>query len=348
MQPLILVLQVHSPVWTGGACDPARLRPGLGTIIPVPPRLAPNELSGRSDDPGPGVDVNYRTGRVTRRAPSGRLLWVAEMGANLGAHREPHVLHDAAHIYLSHGDGITALNVQTGKVAWHRQGPSDRLHLSGNLLLATDCRVHDDGDKAGRWLVARTAGTGAEVFKVALPVKDFDPWPIRELTGLFLVQASPGFAARGEALLIDRKGTVRFRFQHPVVDGRPLGEDRIFLTTHDLFRVDARGKRVWTIAFGRGDSDRSGGLRSAAGDLVVFRFGAIWDSGVQLMRVAPRTGERRWSAKCRSLGVSHSKYHHRADVAVDGQRLWVISRGSFGSFLEVLDLGTGKQLERRR
>jgi outer membrane protein assembly factor BamB len=314
----------------------------------VPPRLAPNEVFGRSDDPGPGVTVDYRKERMTRRDPAGRLLWVAEVGPGLGMHREPHLLHDAARIYLSHGDGITALDAKTGKVAWHRSGPYDRLHLSGNLLLATDCSVHDAGDKAGRWLIARAADTGAEVFKVALPVKDFDPWPIRELTGLFLVQAGPSFAAGGEALLLDRKGTVRYRFPHPVLDGRTIGEDRVFLTTHDLCRVDARGKRTWRIAEAHGDPLGGGGLVSAAGELLIFRFGAIHDSGVQLMRVDPRTGKQRWSATCKPLGVGHSKYLHRASVTVDAQRLLVISRGSYGSFVEVLDLGTGKQLERRQ
>jgi outer membrane protein assembly factor BamB len=270
------------------------------------------------------------------------------MGGELGRGREPDALHDAARIYLSRANGITALDAKTGKVAWHRPGPNDRLHLSGNLLLATDCSIHDAGHKAGRWLVARTADTGAEVFKVALPVKDFDPWPLRELTGLFLVQAGPHFRAPGGALLIDRKGTVRHRFPHPVLDGLAVGEDRVFLTTHDLFRVDARGKRSWAIAFDRRDPLGGGGLVSAAGDLVAFRFGTIHDSGVQLLRVDPGTGKLRWSATCKPLGVGHSKYSHRATVAVDAQRLLVISRGSFGSFVEVLDLGTGKQLQRRQ
>src|SRR5260370_36793493 len=118
MRSLTLLFLLNVPAWAGGADDhPSRGRPDQGTAIPVPPRLAPNEVGGRSDDPGPGVTVDYRKERMTRRDPAGRLLWVAQVGPGVGMHREPHVLHDAARIYLPHGDGITARAPQTGKVA---------------------------------------------------------------------------------------------------------------------------------------------------------------------------------------------------------------------------------------
>jgi hypothetical protein len=44
--------------------------------------------------------------------------------------------------------------------------------------------------------------------------------------------------------------------------------------------------------------------------------------------------------------VGHSQYLHDATVAVAGERLRVSSQGSYGTFVEVLDLRTGKQLRR--
>jgi outer membrane protein assembly factor BamB len=324
--------------------------------VSVPPPLSPKEVGGVSDDPGPGVSVDYRGRRITRRDPSGRLLWTLQLKDDIGAHREPHVLHDSERIYLSQGDGVTALDSKTGKIAWHSRGPTDRLYLtpSGKLLLAAECGSGDEFQTRGRWLVARSAATGKEVFKVGLPVKDFDPWPIREVAGLFLVQDGIGIGTKGRTFLIDQKGTVRHYFAREVHDGRRLGQDGVFLTSTNLVRVTAdkdkeKEKEVWAIPFGRGDLLGDGRILDVAGgDLLIFRFGQISDSGVHVVRVDPRTGKKVWEAKCAPLGVSHSKYHHRASVVIDGNRVRVTSRGSFGSFVETLDLETGKQLDRQR
>jgi outer membrane protein assembly factor BamB len=315
---------------------------------PVPPPLHPKESSAVTDDPGPGVDINYQTNRITRRDPAGRVLWTLELSGNLlGSHREPHALHDANRLYLSHAEGITALDSRTGKLVWHAKGPGDRLYLKGRLLLATECSCGADIVKQGRWLIARATDTGAQVFKVALPASGFDPWPIREVTGLFLVQACDLFSSKGTALLIDQQGKVCHRFDRPVLDGMSLGEDRVFLTSHNIFRVRAAGKEVWSIRLDqREDLDGGGLVAIPGGDLLSFQFGGIHDSGVCVLRIDPRKGKVAWMVKCAPLGVGHSKYRHQATVRIDGQRVRVTSRGSFGSFVEVLDLKTGKQLAR--
>jgi len=315
---------------------------------PVPPPLHPNECRTVTDDPGPGVEINYQTARITRRDPAGRVLWTTELGGSLlGLHREPHALHDANRLYLTRSDGITALDSRTGKLVWHAKGPGDRLHLKGKLLLATECSCGADVVKQGRWLIARATDTGAEVFKVALPASGYDPWPIREVAGLFLVQAFDLFSSKGAAFLIDQKGKVCHRFDRPVQDGMSLGEDRVFLTTHNIFRVRAAGKEVWSIRLDRREELDGGGLvATPGGDLLSFQFGGIHDSGVRVLRIDPRKGKVDWMVKCAPLGVGHSKYRHQASVKIDGQRVRVTSRGSFGSFVEVLDLKTGKQLAR--
>src|SRR5262249_52720185 len=174
----------------------------------------------------------------------------------------------------------------------------------------------------------------------------FDPWPIREVAGLFLVQAPERFGTRGDAFLIDRAGKVCHHFGCSVLDGRSLGADRVFLTNHEIVRVTPAGKQVWRIPCNDRDLDDGRLLADPGGDLLSFRFGRIHDSGVRVRRFDPRTGKTAWAVSCAALGVSHSKYHHQASVRLDGQRVRVTSRGSSGSFVEVLDLRTGKQISR--
>ena len=48
--------------------------------------------------------------------------------------------------------------------------------------------------------------------RIAGEVKDFDPLPVMELVGLFLVQDRDRPGGKGNALLVDRSGRVRHRF----------------------------------------------------------------------------------------------------------------------------------------
>ena len=295
----------------------------------------------------PEVEIDYRAGKVVRRDAAGKVLWSKELSGDFSMHREPHLLADAKRVYVSHGGGVSALDRKTGKLLWHAAGQDDRLLLSGDLLLSTDC-TSGRYVEAGRWLVARQAATGTRVFRVALPIKDFDPNPIREVAGLFLVQTHEDPRGKGAALLVDRTGKVRHRFDRDVLDGRMQGKDRVFLTNRDVVRVAADGKVVWATAFPKAAWPAGGGLlEGLGGDLVAYLYGRISDSGVQVLRLDPKKGKALWSAKCAPLGVGHSKYRHRASVALEGGRLRVRSDGSAGSFTEVLDLRSGRRLERK-
>ncbi len=48
-----------------------------------------------------------------------------------------------------------------------------------------------------------------------------------------------------------------------------------------------------------------------------------------------------WRRYCAGLGVAHSEYSHHAKLAVEGNRIRVTSKGSEGSFVEILDLRNG-------
>jgi outer membrane protein assembly factor BamB len=299
--------------------------------------------------PGPTFSLDRTGQRVVRREASGKVAWSTRLEGNLDGVRPPHLLADARRVYLSHGDGVTALDRETGKVLWHSAGPGDRLLVSGDLVLATDCTSDNAVGPEGRWLLARAAATGAEVFRVRLPVKDFDPEAISEVTGLFVVQTHEDPRGRGNTLLIDRKGRVRHRLGREVLGGKLHGEDRVLVTSRDVVRLSPDGKVVWSVAFARAEWPADGGLLElAGGDLLVFLYGQISDSGVQVLRLDPKAGKAVWQTRCAPLGVTHSKYHHQASVAVTGGHVRVVSRGSFGSFTELLDLKTGQQVKRSR
>jgi hypothetical protein len=126
-----------------------------------------------------------------------------------------------------------------------------------------------------------------------------------------------------------------------------LGEDHVFLKDREVVRLSPVGKARWVTPFSEGESTAEGGLLEVGGsDLVAFLYCGIADSGVQLVRLNAATGRVTWRVRCDPLGVDHSKYRHNATVAVEGGRLRVTSVGSSGTFVEVLDLRSGKKLMR--
>jgi outer membrane protein assembly factor BamB len=137
----------------------------------------------------------------------------------------------------------------------------------------------------------------------------------------------------------------RFRLPQGAIAGLPWGPDRLILTDRDVVRLSP-SKVAWVTSHGDRDWLGGGGLIEVGGDVVAFLYCPIADSGVLLVRLNAATGKVVWRARCAPLGVDHSKYRHDATVAVEGERLRVNSWGSYGTFLEVLDVRTGKRLKR--
>lgn len=88
-----------------------------------------------------------------------------------------------------------------------------------------------------------------------------------------------------------------------------------------------------------------GSLNLPDGGLLEFRYGPINDSGVELRRL-DRGGNVLWEQGCVPLGVRHSKYRHDVFVQIEGLTVKVVSRGSYGTFVERLDLDSGNRLAR--
>jgi outer membrane protein assembly factor BamB len=286
----------------------------------------------------PEFALDYDAHQVISRDAAGEVRWATRLDGDLGSGPGPHLLWDRERIYVTHGGGVTALDAKTGKILWHAKGPANCMCLDGDQLLAAN----------GPHLVARAAATGATRFDVTLPKKDLNPEPIRAAGGLFIVQGDEDPGGWGDTYLIDRQGQVRFRLDRRVVAGVRQGQDLVLLTSRDVVRLAPGGKVQWAIPLDWGGNAGGGLVAVPGGDLVAFRFCRIADSGVQVARLDPTTGKVAWLARCKNLGVNHSKYRHEATLSVEGDRLRVTSRGSFGTFVEALDLRSGKQLERKR
>jgi outer membrane protein assembly factor BamB len=298
-------------------------------------------------------DAEGRGGRVARKsADGGATRWVTPLDGYVGSANPPEVAADADRAYVMNyvmrEAGMTALDARTGKVLWHSPGSADRMLLSGDLLLAADISVGVDGKGGGRWLIARRVASGQEAFRVALPANDFNALPIEEAAGWFVVTAHDPPGGSGASLLIDRTGRVRHRLDRQVMAVTARGEDRLVLTSRDVIRLGDDGPPRWTAPFAGREWIAGGGLVPlAGGDVVAYLYGRINDSGVQVLRLDPRTGRKMWEGQCRPLGVTHSEYDHRAVVEVSGGRLLVTSRGSGGTFVEALDAQTGHSVARR-
>jgi len=90
-------------------------------------------------------------------------------------------------------------------------------------------------------------------------------------------------------------------------------------------------------------------VRLDDGDWLVYRYAKMSDSGVTVFRMDEVMTKMRWQAECKPLGVSHSKYYHKADAEVNGGEATITSianNGHGGRFEEKLDLKTGKQISR--
>lgn len=123
---------------------------------------------------------------------------------------------------------------------------------------------------------------------------------------------------------------------------------RLVLNASDVSRFSPDGGVEWTTPTRTSRLQTSGGLITLEdGGVVALCYHRMSDSGAQLVRLDSRTGERTWESYCSGLGVFHSEYYHVADVQAVGEHLRVMSRGSSGAFVEILELKTGKSVGRR-
>lgn len=335
----VVVLRLFGP-WAN------ELRPAP---IPEPQPYTRNATSFPDDREG-SVVLDEDGRQIIRRNGAGRILWTTRLKEDFGVACGSCLVTDAARAYVSHGDGVTAVDAQSGAIVWDSPGFADCLLVSGDLLLATESKTAELVAKAGRWFLGRSTRTGREVFRVALPVEPFYGQSLIEAAGLFVVQKSEPPDGTGLALLVDRTGQIHHQFDRQVVALVAGGKGRVVLTSRDVVGLSAGGKVLWVIPFQREWTAGGGLISLPGGDLIAFLYCEIANSGVQILRLNPATGRKVWEAICDPMSdempIITSDFQNVV-VVLESDRVKVTSRVGAGTFVEALNTETGEQIGRR-
>lgn len=276
---------------------------------------------------------------VVRREIDGTVRWKSPLR---GVHsvRPPDAIVARGRVIAVVDDTLYAFDDVSGARVWKAPGPADRIASDGALVFSTDCRVHT----TPRWLVARNASDGKEVFRASLPA-EFDPWVAIDPDRIVLVDDG-----RETSVVFDHKGNKLFDLHESILGDHthafaihPTGHDLIVASTKHTTRYDSTGHAVWqlpalheTFVAGTDFIDLDGG------DVLVGNWGAISDSGVWVTRMRPSTGAVVWETHVSRLGVAHSEYLHTAYIEARGPTIYVVSQAVGGAFFERLTLATGK------
>ena len=309
------------------SCSHSAGPPAASPAAPAPPALCPvvppkvSFIIGQDD-------------HTLTRLDNDKPTWTRRFDGRLGGVRDPHIVSDDTRVFVTSYPHLIALDAKTGSTLWTSDGPTDRLFLSGNLLLATDCSRHDGPHPEPRFVMARAVDTGREVFRITLPALDFDPQPFLEINGIFVAQNWETPDGVNSAIFFDRQGNLLARRHHQIISGLPEKNGTVFLTSHELEFIGAAGQG-WLTPFA-GREWLAGGtiLRFPDGDLIASLYGSISDSGARIMRVDPKTGRPRWEIQAAPLGVPHSEYYHHVTVSMREGILRIDSHGSYGDFTE--------------
>lgn len=285
------------------------------------------------------VAIDRDNGLVIRQNPAGEVVWSTRPDGALWRWR-PGLVTNGRFVYFYQTlRGVAAFDAATGHVVWQALVPADCFLLSEDLMILA----------YGSQVVAFAAATGAEAFRLSLPVaEEFRPLEIKAAANLLLVQDHESLHGEANGFAFDRTGKIRHQFGQQVLAVVQVGADRLFLTSADVRRITPDDRTVWLTPFeGRRVSAGGGITEARGGDFLAYLYGTISNSGVRVVRIDAASGTVRWEASCKGLsGVTHSEYYHSATAEWLGDQLRVISRGSAGNFVERLDGRTGKSLRR--
>lgn len=310
------------------------------------PDTGTRRRAARADEPGwpsdaaPAAEsIVLGDGAVSLKDASGKLLWRTPVKGSLGSVRPPDRASTKGFVVAVVDGRLTAFRRDSGAVAWTVGGPVDRLLGDGEMVLSTDCQS-PSAPPPHRWLMARRERDGSEAWKVELP-KDVDPDGIAKIGAHYIVRMGKRTA------FVAAPGKVAFELDEELIEVAPQGTGWLVVTSKRVARLDASGKAVWSLPAMRDTFVAGAGtIPVPGGDLLVWGWGRISDSGVELLRVRPDDGQVLFRTHAEALGVGHSKYRHEASVRIRGSKIDVVSVGSYGTFVEVRSLSKGTQLTR--
>jgi outer membrane protein assembly factor BamB len=246
-------------------------------------------------------------------------------------------------VVVAYSGGLAAYDDENGDQLWKQDGPNDRLCALGDLVVAVDCTNRKKDEK--RLMIARRASDGAEAWQVEL-YHDREPADLTLVGEHVMVRMDKSKTKYTK--LVARDGTVVLDLKEFVHHAVPRDGGWLVSTSSRLALLDEKGEAKWEVANDHADwyPFDSRRMTLVGEDIYLWYWGPISDSGVEVRRVSAKTGEAAWTAKCDPVGVSHSKYHHLAYIERRGDRLIVVSQGSYGWFIEVLNTADGKQVHR--
>ncbi len=280
---------------------------------------------------------------ATRLEPDGRVRWSHDMG---GYFRSWECVVDAGKVVLPYDGGLVALDDRTGDVAWTSAGPALNLFAADNMVIAVSS-PWAPGCK--REIVARSLRDGSVVWSVP-EVETRWVGSIMRSGDILFVRYEIGIR-EGATTGVDLRGNVRFHLKEYVFSARETDSDFLVVTSHRVARLTKAGAVVWEVLQSDWNSnwpfDWGETVPIAGTDALVCFHGPISNSGAEVWRLDAATGRVRWKALCDPLpNVMHSEYQHSVRLVPLTEEVVVVSRGSSGSFVEVLALSDGKRLNR--
>jgi outer membrane protein assembly factor BamB len=282
-------------------------------------------------------DVLFRERTLERVGPGGEVLWSMPAGDDDGGPQWRHLAFAGGRVFATTVHELRAIDHETGKVLWRAPCAAGALLAIGDRVLTVEY-----GSDTIRPVVARDGATGKELFRKPNPA-GLQP---------HLARAGDLAAVVSDKLtwLLDARGVVQIKLEEGLLGIVPMpaaSPGWLLATTTRLARLDGDGKRVWEHPPLRDTFASVAELEPiAGGDMLVVGFGAIHDSGVEVIRLSPSDGHEVWHTLTEPLGVVHSEYFHVAYLEVRGGRAIVVSQGSSGSWVETLRLDDGRSIHR--
>jgi hypothetical protein len=194
-------------------------------------------------------------------------------------------------------------------------------------------------------MIARRINDGSVAWQVEL-FRDREPADVTLVGEHAMVRMDK--SATKYTKLVAKDGTVVLDLKEFVHHAIPRAGGWLVSTTSRLAMLNEKGDAQWEVANEHADwyPFDSRQMLLVNDDIYIWYWGPISDSGVEVRRISIETGKATWTAKCEAVGVSHSKYRHVAYIELRGEKLIVVSQGSYGWFVEVLNTANGKQLHR--
>ncbi len=281
--------------------------------------------------------LRVEAGAVVREEPRGAVRWRTAL-AGARSVRRPDAVIASSMAVVAVDDVLHAFDDVTGKPTWTARGPADRLATDGSALFVTDCR---SGKVPGRALRALRPSDGKELWKSALE-DEMDPDAIEVGPRQLVVRD----ASHRATIVFDHAGHELARLHEAIwsISFQPTGV--LLFGDKRVVLLDDGGAVRWTHPALASTFVAGTDVVATSAGLLLGNYGAISDSGVDLVLVDPATGATRWETRIRGLGVGHSEYFHTAYLDVRGGKVFVVSQGSAGAFFERVDLATGKREQR--